>query len=406
MVILILKTIDLTEKSKKIILTLIYGSLVFYSIGLTTSISILSLSHIFILVPCLVLSFYTNWQSLPKSAYGLLAFVLAIYLSFIFNFDIMRVGFKPIFKTKYFLIGFLSIVPLFFILKTKISSTKIRTLIYLSIISTLIAVIAGAIGRHTGFNPILMKTVNVDRNSGLMGMVLNHAHNLSYFLTIYTCCLIIFWRNIKKNHKILLVSALIIFLFGLYTTYTRGAILAFIAGVIGFNLKSLKNLVLTSIVLAALGLTGYFANYKNFQREGSNVERLSMWKAALSAYQERPIFGWGYLNFEHHSLDIKKKYNYEALTFGGHAHNSILEVMASTGSVGFLAFLTWIGFWVRELFLRSDKWAKVELAALCAFFVGGLTQSTIGLGINLFFIMFVYSLSAANTMIQAELKNA
>src|SRR5690606_20699601 len=213
-----------------------------------------------------------------------------------FNFEIMKVGYKSIFKTKYFLIGFLSIIPFYFILKTKISSSKIRSLIYLSIISTLIAVIAGAIGKETGFNPVLFKKVNMDRNAGLMGMVLNHAHNLSYFVTILVCTVIALWGKIPKNRKLILLIVIAVCILGLYTSYTRGAILAFIAGVLGYFLKDFKKFSLMFLMMIAIGVSGYFIKYDDFQRQGSNLIRLSLWKTAIAAYVERPIFGWGYLN--------------------------------------------------------------------------------------------------------------
>lgn len=343
---------------------------------------------------------------MPKSSWGLLAFVVAIILSVLTNLEIMKNGWKPILKTKYFMYGFLSIVPFCYYLKVKNTENRQKKLIIMMLTASLVALIGGTIGKNTGFNPILMKDVNMDRNAGLMGMVLNYAHNLSYFLTLFAVTLIALWKDVSKKNKIIYCLILGLNIFALYTTYTRGAILAFIAGVLGYFLKDFKKFMGVFVVLLILGVAGYFTNYKKFQREGSNIERLSMWRAAVSAYQEKPILGWGYLNFEQHSLDIKHRYGYDAPEFGGHAHNSILEVMAATGTVGLVSFLLWVCLWSVELFKRDDVWSKVELAALCAFFVGGLTQSTIGLGINLFFIMCVYAISAANTLRQREVEHA
>jgi len=383
----------------------IYTALLAYAAGLITSISILGLAHIAMIFPCIYLAFKTNWKDVPKSAWGLLAFTLTVVLSVFINHEVMKNGFKPAFKAKYFLYGFLSIVPFYYFLTSKLTQKRKYVLIGIIFTSTIIALIGGTIARKTGYNPITFRHVemHLDRNSGIMGFVLNYAHNLSYFMTIFVTLLIAFWRDFSKKEKVIYGLVLALNVYALYTTYARGAILALIAGIAGYFLKDIKRLVITLVVFAALGTIGYFGNYQSFKREGSDTLRLSMWETALVGFKERPIFGWGYLNFEQHSTDIKKRHGIVHQEFGGHAHNSILEVMATTGAVGFLAFLIWIGFWVHELFLRSDKWSRVELAALCAVFVGGLTQSTIGLGINLFFIMLIYSVSAAHTIKERSL---
>lgn len=381
---------------------LIFGALFVLALGLLTSTSILALSHILMLVPCVYFAFHTNWKEMPKSAWGLILFIIAIIMSVLLNIEIMKNGFKPILKTKYFIFGLLSIVPFAYFLKSQVTEKKIKILIYVILIASVVALIAGTIGRKTGFNPILLKKVNTDRNAGLMGMVLNYAHNLSYFLVIFSTLLIAYWKKITKSQKYFLLIILLLNLYSLYTTYTRGALLAFLAGLVCYYAKDYKKLIKIISIISLLGVVGYYANYKNFQRQGSNEERYSLWQTAVSAYKEKPIIGWGYLNFEHYSLEIKHRYGYAKPDYGGHAHNSYLEVLASTGTIGFLAFLTWIGCWVVELFKRNDLWSNVELAVLGAFFVGGITQATISLGINLFFIMAIYALSAARTILERE----
>lgn len=378
----------------------IYTALLAYAAGLITSISILGLAHIAMIIPCIYFAFNTDWKKIPKSSWGLLAFSLIVVLSVFVNLEIMKNGWKPALKAKYFFFGFLSIVPFFYFITNKLTNKRKRILIYLILVSSVVTVVAGTIARSTGYNPVSMRYVetHLDRNAGLMGMVLNYAHNLSYFMTIFAALLIGFWKDISKREKIVYCILLAINIYALYTTYTRGAILAFIAGVTGYFLKDIKKLLIIASIFILIGGIGYFANYESFKRVGSDTLRLSMWQTALIAYKERPLFGWGYLNFEQRSRDIKIRHNIVHPEFGGHAHNSILEVMATTGTVGLLAFLAWIGLWVKELFRRNDKWARAELAALCAVFVGSLTQSTIGLGINLFFIMLIYSISAAHTL--------
>lgn len=397
---------SVNSKYSKFLEYSIYVALLSYAAGLITSISILSLAHIALIFPCIYLAFHTKWSEMPKSAWGLFAFTIVVIISVFLNFEIMKNGFKPALKAKYFLYGFVSIVPFFYFLNEKLTQRRKQVLIGVIFTTTIIALIGGTIARKTGYNPITNRYVemHLDRNSGVMGFVLNYAHNLAYFMTIFVTLLIAYWKDTTRRERIIYGIVLSLNIYALYTTYARGALLALIIGITGYFLKDIKRLAVTFLIVIVLGVIGYFGNYQSFKREGSDTLRLSMWETALVAYKERPVFGWGYLNFEQHSRDIKIRHNIVHQEFGGHAHNSILEVMATTGTVGLIAFLAWIGFWVRELIMRTDKLAQVELAALCAVFVGGLTQSTIGLGINLFFIMLIYSLSAANTLKTRSLK--
>lgn len=393
---------EVDAKYEKLLDFLIFGALFILALGLVTSTSILALSHILMIIPCIYFATITNWKAMPKSAWGLLAFIVTIIISILFNLEIMKNGLKPILKAKYFFFGFFSLIPFAYLLKNKLSEKRKELLINTILIASVVAMIAGTIGKNTGYNPLLFKKVNIDRNAGLMGMVLNFAHNLSYFMVLFTTILISFWKDISRNKKIIYLIILAINIFSLCTTFTRGAILAFIAGVMCYFLKDIKKFLKVFIVFCIVGIVGYFAAYKSFQRQASNEERYSLWQTAIAAYKEKPVFGWGYLNFEHHSLEIKNRYGFAKPDYGGHAHNTILEVMASTGTVGLIAFLIWISFWISDLFKRNDVWSRVELAILGAFFVGGLTQATISLGINLFFIMAVYSLSAAKTVLARD----
>lgn len=393
---------NVNPKYEKILEFLIFGALFVLALGLLTSTSILALSHILMILPCIYFATITDWKLMPKSAWGLLAFVISIIISIVLNIEIMKNGWKPVFKIKYFIFGFFSIVPFAYFFKYKFSTKHVQILVNTILIASLVAMIAGTIGKNTGFNPVLMKKVNTDRNAGLMGMVLNFAHNLSYFMVFFASAIIGFWNLITRKQKTIYLIIFVLNVFSLYTTYTRGAILAFVFGLVCYFIKDIKKFIKVFIVIIFLGVVGYFANYNNFQRQGSNDERFSLWQTALSAYKEKPISGWGYLNFEHYSLEIKNRYGYAKPNYGGHAHNSILEVMASTGTIGLIAFLVWMGMWTKELFLRRDVFARIDLAVLCAFFVGAMTQATISLGINLFFIMAIYAMSAARTILERE----
>lgn len=377
--------------------TLIFLSLIFLSAGLVTSISVLSGFHIFMAIPSLYFITKTNFKNFSKSAYALLAFLIIVMLSVLINQDVAIAGYKPITKVKYFLYGFFAIAPMTYFFKNFYNEKKLKILIYLFMGATTFATIVGLISLKTGYNFISQRTLIEDRNAGLMGMILNYAHNLAFF-QIIILGMVIYREELKKYLNLnILYSVFIINFIGLYFTYTRGAILAFLVGAPFYLFKKYKSkFIISTIVLVFLAIGLAFISGNNIIRPGSDSKRLSLWKTAVIAFKERPLTGYGYLNFERHSLDIKRRYNVGDPEFGGHAHNNFLEVLASTGIFGFLAFTSWVVLWLWEMYRREDLVARIALPFIVVFIVGGLTQATISLGINLFFIMAAYSISQIN----------
>lgn len=374
----------------------IYLSLMCLALGLFTSMTFLALTHIFIFIPCLYFIPKTNFKEWKLSQWFLLGLIVAIILSILLNQDIAVAGYTPLIKIKYYLIALLSITPLSFYFKEleikEDHDKKIKWLLWALIGTTTLASISGMSGVFFGFNFLLLKSSFVNRNGGLAGMLMNYAHNLAYFQVILTG-LIVYRDEIKRFFsKNVLYGAWAINLIGLYTTYTRGAVLAFLAALPFFFFKKKKKLfILSTFALILIGLGISELAGKKLVRPNSDIERVSQWKAAYAGFKERPVFGLGYLNFEKMSTALKKKYNIEAEYYGGHAHSNYFEMLASTGLVGFIFFILWQINWFVEMLRRDDLIGKIALPFIIVFIVGGLTQATFTLGANLFFIMPILS---------------
>lgn len=375
---------------------MIYGTLMILALALVTSTTLLSLSHILMLVPAVYFLTRTNYKTYPKSAWALLGITIIIVLSVLANQDIAVKGYKTILKAKYFLFGFISIAPLAWYFKNHLNEKKISWLLYSFCIATTVATISGLIGFLTGINPLLFKGVQDLRNSGLFGMIMNYAHNMSYFLIIIVG-LFIYREQTKKYINIkFLVGVLIVNFIGMYFSYTRGAWLAVLAGIPFFFFKDHKKLFLSICCgLVLLGAAAYFVAGDKVIRPQSERERISQWMAAIYAFKERPILGYGYLNFEPYSGEIKERYNLGSVKFVSHAHNNFLEMLGGTGILGFLAFVAWLIFWFKEMLAKDSVVAKISVPFIIVFIVGGLTQSTVSLGINLFFVMAAWSVATA-----------
>ena len=385
----------------------IYASLMCLALGLFTSITFLALVHIFIAVPCFYFLSKTNFKEFSRSQWFLLILIIAIILSVFFNQDIAVAGYSPLTKVKYYLIALLSVAPFSFYFKNLEGNSdhdkKIKWLLWAVIGTTTMASISGMSGVFLGYNFLKLKAGFVDRNGGLAGMLMNYAHNLAFFQVILSG-LVLYRDEVKKylSPKIL-YSAWIINFLGLFTTYTRGAFLAFLVALPFFFLKKQpKKFVISCVALFILGVGGYKFAGKSVVRPQSDIERTSQWKAAIAGFKERPVLGLGYLNFEKMSVPLKIKYNIEADYFGGHAHSNYFEMLASTGIIGFLFFMLWQISWFIEMYRRDDLIGKLGVPFIVVFVVSGLTQATFTLGANLFFIMPVYALTQINYKILKE----
>lgn len=380
----------------------IYASLMSLSLGLFTSMTFLALTHIFALIPCLYFLPKSNFKEWTKSNWSLLALIVVVILSVVFNQDISVRGYAPLTKSKYYLFGLLSIAPYSFYFKNLKNSPdhdkKITWLLWAVIGTTTLVSLSGMGAVFFGYNFLRLRAGFVDRNGGIFGMLMNYAHNMAFFLSILSG-MILYRKEIKRYLNLnLLYGAWIINFLGLYTTYTRGAMLAFLVSLPFFFFKNNKKWFLVSVIAFALaGFGAYKFAGKSMVRPLSDIERVSQWKAAYAGFKERPVLGLGYLNFEQRCSALKLTYNIEAQHFCGHAHSNYFEMLASTGAVGFLFFMMWHVFWFIEMYKRDDLIARIALPFIVVFVVGGLTQATFTLGANLFLIMPVYALTQVSS---------
>jgi len=378
---------------------LTYASLMSLALGLFTSITFSALHHIFLVIPCLYFLNKTDFKKWPKSAWALLGLVVVIFLSVIVNHDIMKEGYAPLTRTKYYILAVLGIAPVsaYFQSLTEEERTKrISWLLYALLITTTLASLSGMGALFFGYNVLKFKAGFVDRNGGLFGMLMNYAQNMAFFMTFLTG-LIVYRKEIKKYINLNLVYAgFVVNILGLYTSYTRGAWLAFVVSVPFFVIRKHKKGFLASfIALTLIGAIAYKIAGKSVVRPDSDIQRLGQWKTALAAFHDYPFLGVGYMNFEPLCYSIKSSHKIPPYDFCGHAHNNFLEILATTGVLGFILFIVWLLFWFKEVVGKNNLAARMSLPLIIVFVIGGLTQSTFTLGASLFLIMPMYMIQSS-----------
>lgn len=136
-------------------------------------------------------------------------------------------------------------------------------------------------------------------------------------------------------------------------------------------------------VLAGLGIWSSSSNMRERWNAGLIPirEREEVWAGALAMVRDRPLLGVGFGGTGRYSGPYEEKVLGRKPLFSSHAHNNVLDVLASTGILGLLAFLAWWIALARQAWLayraspQKERWLPAAcLAALVAFQVNGLTQ--------------------------------
>ncbi|MBK26483.1 MAG: hypothetical protein CME70_20960 [Halobacteriovorax sp.] len=389
-------------------MNLTFAGLIVLSLGIFTSISIGAISHILLALGIIALiihdpkNYLEELLSRKHLVYSLSAFILAIIVSVLFNWTEIERPLKNILKAKYFLIPLLSIPTLSLLFKDHFSNKKLKILLYLFAIATTVATLSGIIGLYTGYNPLKFKAAcHENRACGLYGMYMTYGYGISLFMVLSMGSIIYIKRIKEFVSPLLLIPVWIINLAGLILSYARGGWLGFFFGIPFFALKKNPKKFCLSVLFILISLVGAIAISPTLQtkfltsREGSNNQRIAFYKTAIKAFQEKPIIGWGYKNYEPNVKALKKKYNIAYAHFGADAHNIFLEVMASTGIIGLFCFLYFLIVWGYEAYSGFTLVHLLSFPFIVSICISGMVQNIFGDGENLFFIMLVWSLLGA-----------
>ena len=181
------------------------------------------------------------------------------------------------------------------------------------------------------------------------------------------------------------LMAAVLFAIALATTLTRSSWLGFLAGaaVVLAVRRPRALLVLALVVVLAFA----FGPAEIRQRGRSiadptwvtNQGRVSLWKSGLAVLADHPWTGVGLAD---HTGVILRYRRADATFPAGHFHNNPVQIAASTGIVGLLAWLAWMGG-VLVLLLAGRNgprraWAWTGVAIWMAFQVSGFFDWSFG----------------------------
>ena len=192
-------------------------------------------------------------------------------------------------------------------------------------------------------------------------------------------------QRVISSKALRILIPLVIFL-ALFFTYSRMLWAALPVGLLVWvclYFRSWKSL----FAAAAIGLTVLFL-VKDLPflkaRWSSNTginPRLELWQANWQMFKDRPLLGVGFRkNHELSGPKILEMVPGKGHAFAGHAHNMILDLLAGTGILGFIAFILWWWVYFRIAFTlyahAASDWTggAAWIAAGVVFLMNGLTQ--------------------------------
>jgi O-antigen ligase len=235
-------------------------------------------------------------------------------------------------------------------------------------------------------------------NTALEPFYRNHV-NYSALLVCITPILIAFIRS-KTTYRIWLVAAFLIVLVALYLSYSRGAWLAFVIGMISYSLLKKKWMVVAFglFIAVTIGSIFYLQHndrylqyaphysttifHTNFEehlvatyrmKDLSTAERYFRWIGGLRMTKDSWLTGFGpntfYDNYKPYTIPAFKTYvsrNEEHST----VHNYFLLLIIEQGAIGLVLFLATIAFayWqAQKMYHRTiDLFWKRTIAAVVA----------------------------------------
>ena len=192
--------------------------------------------------------------------------------------------------------------------------------------------------------------------------------------------------NSKSWQKLYYVSASALILWALFLGQVRGAYIGLFLGIlflgIGLIFSNIfkarfRILIAASYAIIVLGLIlgwqfrdskfieqSYFSRFSHISFEEATIQtRLLTWQAAFKGFWDRPILGVGPENFNYL---FNAHYNPRLLMYGGSSfaetwqdkpHNAFIEILAETGIIGGLAYISiwlFVVFYLFRIFKNNQ----------------------------------------------------
>ena len=378
------------NKRKEYFNKLFYIYLITALIGANIAIGFIALSH---LLSVILITFYFFKLKSNNSTKGIkynkllhlsILIIALIVISIVSNLKELDAIFHGIKKIKYFII----ICLLIYLLGQQKLILKIEIILKSLIFVSLLIVSYG-----------LYQYITEGGRVGSFSGVMNGPHNLSIITLLLISIWSILFNTIRFRFNLLILITIILNIFILLNSSTRGAIIAFIGGLFGILLFSKIKIKWKALIFTLMAFSlsmNSNLTYDNFiqNRKGSNDIRWQLTQFGIAVIKEYPITGIGYKQFNSYFQGNHTRYGIDSIDprFTDHAHNTYIEIGATVGIpsllIFFLFFLSWL-----KINYRSWEYRIIFIPALISVSLSGLTHHNLGIAQNMTFITLLLAVN-------------
>jgi len=264
---------------------------------------------------------------------------------------------------------------------------------------------------HRAVTPAPFTGATVFQNTGFLSHHLTYGYSFSMLICFPFAALLLSQKRSTRARLFYLLAITLIGL-SLVWTYGRGVWIAtaaaFLIMTAYVSKKHLFSLLLIGSILFGILYTanpGIRERLNSIWSENnfSNNDRRAVWKANYEMFKDYPWLGVGYGQNEPR---LREYYNKLEMNedFGGHAHNNYLQMLSTTGLLGFVFYMLFI---LSFLMATSRLWSEIPsthywhrvivlgaLGAQISLHTGGMTQWNFGDAENTHVFIFILAMVA------------
>jgi len=264
--------------------------------------------------------------------------------------------------------NFLMLPLLYFIVRMSIfSKREVRNIINIMIFILFITTLYYYLNIHDKD----LSSFRKDIRTGFIFYYLGANELAAFFVHFIFLPLGLFYYQKNKLSKIFLLFLSIFMLYPIAFLFSRGAYIAFIAGLLFLSLIKKSKLIFTLIIIIIIGwnvlLPTAVVQRINMTESESGLDhasrlRLTFWKIGLSEFKRSPLFGVGFES----SVYFR----------GGDLHNKYIEILSEEGIIGLFIFLSllyytfkngiYINKYANDNFLKGLGLAISTITVSCA----------------------------------------
>lgn len=252
----------------------------------------------------------------------------------------------------------------------------------------------------------------VGGRAGAYGMYENHNDYTYMIILIFPFVVNLMKTTGSRLLKLLLLAFALSCVAGVFLSLSRGGMIALVASLFFIFRTSKRSFIMTALVaIFAVGAIGYQWQKRdenqsgNYSYEDSKVSRLELWKAAGEIVKKHPLLGIGSKRFDEYA---KEYYEISHDNKGKNAHNTYVEVLATTGIAGFTAFVFFLYHTGKTVLAREDadggedERLSIMAEAVALSFLGILVRSFFNSKTHDWSLYMLAAFSVAYVKLKAE----